>query len=140
MDPMTLIMFALIGVLIIFMFRNGRKRRAQMEELQTKMVPGAEVMLQSGIYATIDSIDEEANRATVTSGSSTFVVHRNAIGQVVTPVEDVSVNDDLDVAPDDDPAFGERLNNTAADGADENTDESPDENTDSDSGKDSDKQ
>lgn len=113
MDPMTLIMFALIGVLIIFMFRNGRKRRAQMEELQTKMVPGAEVMLQSGIYATIESIDEEANRATVVSGNSTFIVHRNAIGQVVTPVEANDIEEEAgSVAPDDDPEFGASDNST----------------------------
>ncbi len=117
MDPMTLIMFALIGVLVFFMFRNGRKRRAQQEELQTKMVPGAEVMLQSGIYAVIESIDEEAGRATVVSGNSTLVVHRNAIGQVVTPVESFEENeDDSSIAPEDDPSFGEHM--SAADEAD----------------------
>ena len=126
MDPMTLIMFALIGVLIIFMFRNGRKRRAQQEELQAKMVPGAEVMLQSGIYAYIESIDEETARATVVSGNSTLVVHRNAIGQVVTPVDEPESSDEdtSSVAPDDDPTFGERLNP----GDDIDTD-SPDKNT-----------
>ncbi|MFC5338349.1 preprotein translocase subunit YajC [Leucobacter denitrificans] len=112
MDPMTLIMLGLIALLIFFMFRNGRKRRAQMEEMQNNMLPGAEVMLQSGIFATIESIDEEANRVTVSSGSSTLVVHRNAIGQVVTPV-DASVEDteqSAALAPDDDPEFGERMN------------------------------
>lgn len=111
MDPMTLIMLGLIALLIFFMFRNGRKRRAQMEEMQNKTVPGAEVMLQSGIYATIDSIDEEANRVTVTSGTSSFVVHRNAIGQVVTPVDAPEEESEaVTLAPDDDPEFGERVN------------------------------
>lgn len=109
MDPMSLIMFALIGVLIIFMFRNGRKRKAQMEQLQTQMVPGAEVMLQSGIYATIESIDEETNRAVVVSGTSTLVVHRQAIGQVVTAVDAPLAEEEPTLAPDDDPEFGERL-------------------------------
>lgn len=114
MDPMTLIMFALVGVLIIFMIRNSRKRQSQAAEMQSKIVPGAEVMLQSGIFAVIESIDEENNRATVTSGTSTIVVHRNAIGQVITPVDAVETEDvDVELAPDDDPEFGEHLDSVA---------------------------
>lgn len=111
MDPMTLIMFGLVAVLIFFMFRNSRKRQAQQQEMQNNMQPGAEVMLQSGIYGTIDSIDEESNRATISSGTSTFVVHRNAISQIVTPIDAPVENDEpASLAPDDDPEFGERLN------------------------------
>lgn len=117
MDPMTLVMLALVAVLIFFMFRNSKKRQAQMAEMQNNTRPGAEVMLQSGIYGTIESIDEEENRVTVRSGTSTFVVHRNAIGQVLTPA--ASTNEEGEaatLAPDDDPAFGERVN--AADASD----------------------
>lgn len=120
MDPMTLIMFALVGVLIIFMIRNSRKRQAQAAEMQSKIAPGAEVMLQSGIFAVIESIDEENNRATVTSGTSTLVVHRNAIGQVVTPVDAVDSEDaNAELAPDDDPEFGEHVDTAAQANADE---------------------
>lgn len=121
LDPMTLIMFALIAVLIIFMIRNGKKRQAAMHELQNNVRPGAEVMLQSGIYATIEEVDEAENRVTVRSGASTFVVHRNAIGQIVTPVEAADEPAD-ELAPDDDPEFGERVagpDDTAADGGDD---------------------
>lgn len=110
MDPMTLIMLGLVAVLIFFMFRNSKKRQAQQAEMQNKMQPGAEVMLQSGIYGTIASIDEEDNRVTVISGTSTLVVHRNAIGQVISgadaPAEEA---ENPTLAPDDDPAFGERV-------------------------------
>ncbi|MBL3686913.1 preprotein translocase subunit YajC [Leucobacter zeae] len=119
MDPITLMMFALIAVLIFFMFRNNKKRRAAQEEMQNNLRPGAEIMLQSGIFATIESVDDEQNRATVRSGDSTLVVHRNAIAQVVAPVETPEESGDADVvAPDDDPAFGERIANgaPAADG------------------------
>ncbi|MBP1325110.1 preprotein translocase subunit YajC [Leucobacter exalbidus] len=110
MDPITLMMFALIAVMIFFMFRNSKKRKAAMEEMQTNMRPGAEVMLQSGIFATLEEIDEETNRATVRSGNSTLIVHRNAISQVVTPLADsADASQSSDIAPDDDPAFGERL-------------------------------
>lgn len=110
MDPISLLMFGLIAVLIFFMFRNGKKRQAAMQQLQNGLRPGAEVMLQSGIFATVVSIDEEDNRLTVQSGTSTIVVHRNAISQIVTPV-DAPAEDDaqVDLAPDDDPAFGERI-------------------------------
>lgn len=118
MDPMTLIMLGLVAVLIFFMFRNSRKRQAQQQEMQNNMQPGAEVMLQSGIYGVIDSIDEETNRAVIVSGTTTLVVHRNAIGQIVTPVDaPAETEEPSSLAPDDDPAFGERLN--AADAADE---------------------
>ncbi|WP_336651091.1 MULTISPECIES: preprotein translocase subunit YajC [unclassified Leucobacter] len=111
LDPISLIMFGLIAVLIFFMFRNGKKRQQAMQELQNGLRPGAEVMLQSGIFGTIESIDENENRATVRSGSSTFVVHRNAISQIVTPVEgaDDAAQATASFAPDDDPEFGERL-------------------------------
>lgn len=110
MDPITILMFGLIAVMIFFMFRNGKKRQAAMQELQNNLRPGAEVMLQSGIFGTLDSIDEENNRATVISGTSTIVVHRNAITQVVTPAEGVENEaEQADLAPDDDPAFGERV-------------------------------
>ena len=118
---MTLIMFALIAVLIIFMIRNGRKRQQAAQAMQSNLRPGAEVMLQSGIYGTIEEVDEEANRVTVRSGSSTLVVHRNAVGQIVAPVEPTEA-DEHTVAPDDDPEFGERVSEgeqKAAAGADE---------------------
>lgn len=109
-DITTIVMFGLIGLLIFFMFRNGRKRQAQQQEMQRKMVPGAEVLLQSGIYGTIESIDEEANKVTLQSGTSTIVVHRNAIGQVVMPSDAVEFEDEAQtLAPDDDPAFGEHV-------------------------------
>lgn len=112
LDPVSLVMFGLIAVLIFFMFRNGKKRQQAMQQLQNNLRPGAEVMLQSGIFGLIESIDEEENRVTIRSGLSTLVVHRNAIGQVVTPVESEE-GAESDVAPDDDPAFGERVGNDA---------------------------
>lgn len=110
LDPITIIMFALIAVLIFFMFRNGRKRQAAQQEMQNGLRPGAEVMLQSGIYGTIDSVDAEDNRVTLRSGSSTLVVHRNAISQIVTPVDAPAAEaEGVQIAPDDDPEFGERI-------------------------------
>ncbi len=109
LDPMSLIMFGLIAVLIIFMIRNGKKRQNAAREMQDNLRPGAEVMLQSGIFAVVDELDEETNRITVSSGNSTLVVHRNAIGQIITPVESSDEAEEKSLAPDDDPEFGERV-------------------------------
>ncbi|WP_336659537.1 preprotein translocase subunit YajC [Leucobacter sp. USHLN153] len=109
LDPITIVMFALIALLIFFMFRNGKKRQAAMQQLQSSMRPGAEVMLQSGIFGTIESIDEEENKVTVRSGTSTLVVHRNAVSQVVNAADAPVEEPTSEIAPDDDPAFGERL-------------------------------
>ena len=114
---MTLIMFGLIAVLIVFMIRNGRKRQQAAQEMQSKLRPGAEVMLQSGIYGTVEEVDEAENRVTVRSGTSTLVVHRNAVGQIIAPADSPEAPAD-EVAPDDDPAFGERVggNDSPVDG------------------------
>lgn len=109
MDPITLVMFGLIAVLIFFMFRNGKKRQQAQQEMQNSLGPGAEVMLQGGIFGTIESIDEENNRATLVSGTSTIVVHRNAISQVVAPATAPAAAPATELAPDDDPEFGERV-------------------------------
>lgn len=113
MDPISLVMIALIGVLVIFMFRNGKKRQQAMQELQSGLRPGAEVMLQSGIYGTIESVDEEENRVMLRSGTSSLIVHRSAVSQIVTPVESTDTEDG-GLAPDDDPAFGESVTESDA--------------------------
>lgn len=107
MDPLSLIMFGLIAVLIFFMFRNGKKRQQAQLEMQNNLRPGAEVMLQSGIFATVEAVDEEENRVIVRSGESNFVIHRNAVGQIVTPAH--ASDEPESLAPDDDPEFGERF-------------------------------
>lgn len=119
LDPLSIVMFGLIAVLIFFMFRNGKKRQAAQQEMQNNVRPGAQVMLQSGIFATIESVDEEENRVTVRSGDSSFVVHRNAIGQIVTPADaPADIAETSDLAPDDDPEFGERVSDVKTEAAD----------------------
>lgn len=116
MDPITIVMFALIAVLIIFMFRNGKKRQRAMQDMQNGMRPGAEVMLQSGIFGTIEDIDEEDNKVTIRSGSSTLIVHRNAVSQITTPVD--APDEDAapeSLAPDDDPEFRSQFDAPASD-------------------------
>jgi len=85
-DPFTLVIIAVIAVLVFFMFRNGRKRQAQMRELQAQVVPGAEVITQAGIIGTIVSMDEEANQVQLETFPGSFVtVHRQTVTTVLKP-------------------------------------------------------
>jgi len=103
MDPFTLIMFAVLALLIFFMFRNSRKRQKDLAALQTQMVPGAEVMTASGIYGTLVSFDEENNLAYLEVSPGTVLkLHRQTIARVVEPT--VAVEDDASELVDDAPA------------------------------------
>ena len=84
MDPFSLFMIAALGLLIYFMFRNSRRQRQAQQELQEKLVPGAEVMTSFGLYATVVAIDDETNVATIDAGSGTTLrVHRQVLTKVV---------------------------------------------------------
>ena len=74
--------------MVIFMFRNSRKRKRDAEALQNKFVPGAEVMTQHGIYGTLISIDDEKNEAIIeTTPGTRLRVHRQTISRVIDPIE-----------------------------------------------------
>lgn len=84
MDPLTIGMLAVLAVLIFFMFRNSRKRKQQMEELRTQIVPGAEIMTNFGLFGTLRSIDEASKVAEVEVSPGTIVrVHSQTIAKVV---------------------------------------------------------
>ena len=84
MDPLTIVMLGVLALLIFFMFRNSRKRKQTLEDLQEKMVPGAEVMTNFGLFGTLVSIDDDANVAVIeTSPGSTVRVHRQTLARVI---------------------------------------------------------
>ncbi|MDQ2660832.1 MAG: preprotein translocase subunit YajC [Actinomycetota bacterium] len=118
-DPFTIIMLAVLAVLIFFMFRNSRKRKADAEQLQAKVQPGAKVMTNFGVFGTILSMDEEESQVLLeTSPGTVLTVHRQTIARVVEPVAvpvgDVDVTDGAG-----EPEFGERVDEAP-------TDETPD--------------
>lgn len=63
MDPMSLMLFVVLGVLLVFMIFNSRrqakKRQEAAAERQVKMVPGVRVMSRAGLYGTIVEFDAE---------------------------------------------------------------------------------
>jgi preprotein translocase subunit YajC len=89
MDPLTIAMFAILAVLVFFMFRNSRNRKKQQEELQAKIVPGVEIMTNFGLFGTLLSIDEFSNVAEVETSPGVVVrVHRQTIAKVVPEVDE----------------------------------------------------
>lgn len=95
-DPLTIFMVLAIGVLIFFMFRNNKKRKEQAAELETKMVPGAEVMTNFGLFGTLVDVDDDTNEALLEIAPGVQVrVHRQTLARVVEPELDGS-HDDID--------------------------------------------
>ncbi|HEV8013559.1 MAG TPA: preprotein translocase subunit YajC [Pontimonas sp.] len=84
MDPISLFMIAILGMLIYFMIRNSRKQRKTQEELQEKLKPGADVMTSFGLYARLLELDDENNIATLDVGKGVLIkVHRQTVTKVV---------------------------------------------------------
>lgn len=78
-------LLAVLAVLVVVMFRNSRKRKQQQEELKAKIVPGAEIMTNFGLFGTLLSVDELSNVAEVETSPGNIVrVHRQTIAKVVT--------------------------------------------------------
>ena len=122
-----LLLGVVLVVVVLFMFRNGRKRQRDQTTLTQSMRPGAEVMTTFGVYGTIESIDDAENKGVIRTGpSSELTVHRQAIRQVVTAptdgtdaAEGSTLNGEPVVLDDaaSDPAYGERV--APSDGADQ---------------------
>ena len=81
MQQQDIILLVFVAGLFALMWNNGRKRKKAAQELQSNLVAGTEVMLSSGIFATIVAVGDD--RITVSSGTSTFVVTKGAIVRVL---------------------------------------------------------
>ncbi|TFC97026.1 preprotein translocase subunit YajC [Cryobacterium breve] len=119
MDPLTLVMLAVLAALVFFMFRNSRKRQKDQAALQSQMVAGADVMTNFGLYGTIVSIDEEANKVALEIAPGTVVeLHRQTIARVVEPIlvephdESVAELNQDSAAVMGEPDFGQRVADT----------------------------
>ncbi|MGO4300383.1 preprotein translocase subunit YajC [Leifsonia sp. RAF41] len=130
-DPLTIVMVVILAALVFFMFRNSRKRRRDQDETRSKMVPGAEVMTNFGLYGTLLSVDESDNTALIeTSPGHVVKVHRQVLARVVEPTvaeptetdgdvvagPAVELNEDHAIPADSDaaqPEYGERLDDSS---------------------------
>lgn len=74
----TLFLFAALAFLGAMLYYSSRKRKKAAESLQTKVVKGAYVMLTSGIYGKITTVDENRIELETAPGQKMLV----AIGAV----------------------------------------------------------
>lgn len=79
----NIILFGALAVLILFMFRNNKKRKQQADQLQASISIGAEVMLTSGIYGRIKSIDGDRLVIESTPGTNLSVI-KLAVREIVS--------------------------------------------------------
>ena len=79
---MDYIPLLIAGAMIVFMIMSSRKRKAQAAEMASKVAVGAKVMLTSGIYGEVVSIQDD--RVVLQSaGSTKLEVARGAVMRVV---------------------------------------------------------
>ena len=84
----TLIIFAVFGLALYFlMIRPQSKQRRQVQQMQSTLAVGDEVMTGSGIYGTVAGIEDDKVHLEVSPGVGMYFA-RAAIVRVVTRVEE----------------------------------------------------
>ena len=92
-DLLPLLILAIPVLLLWNLASRARKQQREARSVQELLIPGAEVMTGSGMFATIVSVDDE--RVVLNTGpgqESTW--DRRAVVKVVTPPADALTSDD----------------------------------------------
>lgn len=98
MDSNSLVLIVVFLVVMVFMnMRSSRKRKAEAEKMKTQLVPGAKVVLMSGIIGAVVSVTDE-NVIVNTAGSNIEVV-KGAI-RSISAWEGEAATDDSVALPD----------------------------------------
>lgn len=93
---LTLVGFALL--LWLLLVRPQARRQRELAHMQSTLEVGDEVMLTSGVYGTVRSLDEAVAEVEIAAGV-TIRVARGAVGQVVEPAPlDPTHTDDREVS------------------------------------------
>ncbi len=72
-------------LLFVMVIRPARKRAQKVSRLQAALSAGDEVMLTSGIFGTVSSLEDDKVRVTVADGVL-LTVHRGAVAEIVHDV------------------------------------------------------
>ena len=84
MDPLSLGMYAVLILMVVFMIRNSRKQKQAREDLNNKVVKGAHVMTTAGIYGTVVSVDDAENEIVIESTPGTVLrMHRQSVASIL---------------------------------------------------------
>ena len=96
-----LLMVLLFGAMYFLFIRPNKRRRQQQAEMQSAIGPGDEVLTIGGLYGVVEEIDDDVVVLEVAPGVTNRYV-RQAINKVVNAADRPELDDDEDVADDDD--------------------------------------
>lgn len=89
-------------VLIVLMFRKQRTAQKHVQEQRSQMAPGTEVMTNFGLFGTVISMDQDANRAVLEISPGNYAtVHMQALSKVVVETVPSEPDQDTPTVPDD---------------------------------------
>jgi preprotein translocase subunit YajC len=99
-DPMNIVLFAMLGIFIFMMFRRNKKTKDQQATLQSQFAPGVDVMTSFGLFGRIVSMDDEENKVVLElSPGNLATVHRQAVTKIIEPA--VAADEEPTVVPND---------------------------------------
>ena len=105
MDPTLILLVVALGAFIVFQVFQGKKRKRETEERQTKFVPGVEIMTNYGLYGTILTMDEETNVVEIESTPGTVLkIHRQTILKVADYAVVPEPEESTDILENEEPA------------------------------------
>ena len=112
MNPGTVL---LLGLLVLLYLNFLGRRRAQRDRaaLLQRLVPGAEVVMTSGLHGTVTELPEDGTVLLQTAPGQVTRWEKLAVGRVVTSPADAAAEADAQEHVEDSPAA---LGGTAADG------------------------
>jgi len=106
MDPTLILLVVALGAFIVFQVFQGKKRKRETEDRQTKFVPGVEIMTNYGLYGTILTMDEETNVVEIESAPGTVLrIHRQTILKVADYAVIAEPDEATDMLENDEPAM-----------------------------------
>ncbi|MEJ7794726.1 MAG: preprotein translocase subunit YajC [Nocardioides sp.] len=80
----------IIGIALLFwllIIRPQSRRQKAVRAMQSELEPGAEVMLSSGIFGTLEQVEDDHVRLRVADGVTLKVI-KNAVANVVPPADE----------------------------------------------------
>jgi preprotein translocase subunit YajC len=95
--PELVSLLPIVGIALLFwllIIRPASRRQKELSRMQSSLNVGDEVMLTSGIFAVLTSIDEDSLHVTIADGV-TVKVARGAIASVVRPEPAEEPTDEL---------------------------------------------
>ena len=105
-SPLTFLIFLLPIAALFFLMRSQRRKLSQQQALQQAVEVGDEVVLTSGIFGTVDAIDDDDTIWVEIAPGTRIHAIRASIGRRLTDDDGDSYDDDTDGEAGDEEATG----------------------------------